>query len=253
MFERIFQGGSNSGGPVRHKGLRRVLEIILDNLSRFLLSSLLCFLSLVPGALAVLRALSGSSFLLLLAAGFAGGLLFGPAYGAMSDGMLYAVRGVPGNWWRKYRRTWRRDWRGNMIPGGIMGLFGALLAYEGILLGAAPDFLPVSVYVCTGIAVAVAMAISTYFWPQRVFSDLKNRQIFKNSRLMILMHPMTALKALLVQMLYWALLVIGFPYSAIALPLLGFWFPELLGLLVVYPQLNEDFKIEERLGGEDMA
>lgn len=253
MFERTFQGGSSSGGPIRRKGVGRVLEIILDNLSRFLLSSLLCFLSLVPGALAVLWTLSGSSFLALLAAGFAGGLLFGPAYGAMSDGMLYAVRGIPGNWWRKYRRAWRRDWKGNLIPGGIMGLLGALLAYEGIVLWTEPSFLPTSLYVCTGVCAAVAIAVYTYFWPQRVFSDLKNRQIFKNSRLMILMHPMTALKALLVQLLYWAVLVIGFPYSVIALPLLGFWFPELLGLLVVYPQLNEDFKIEERLGGEDMA
>lgn len=253
MFERSFQGGSSQGGPIRRKGLGRVMEIILDNLARFLVSSLVCCLCLVPGAAAVLKAISSGSPFLLAGAGFVGGMLFGPAYGAMSDGMLYAVRGVPGNWWRKYLRAWKRDWKGNLIPGGVMGLLGALLAYEGIMLGAAPDFLPASVYVCTGVALAVAIAVFTYFWPQRAFSDLNNRQIFKNSRLMILFHPMTALKSTLLQLLYWGVLVVGFPYSAIALPLLGFWLPQLLGLLIVYPQLNQDFKMEERLEEEGMA
>lgn len=253
MFERAFLGGSNQGGPIRRKGLARVFEIIFDNLTRFLVSSLLCFLCLVPEAAIVLRAISAGNALLLAAGGFAGGMLFGPAYGAMSDGMLYAVRGVSGDWWRKYRKAWKRDWKGNLIPGGIMGVLVALLVYEGILLGAAPDFLPVSVYVCTGLTFAAAIGVFTYFWPQRAFSDLNNRQIFKNSRLMILYHPMTALKTILAQLLYWGLLIVGFPYSAIAVPLLGFWFPQLVGLLIVYPQLNKDFKMEERLEEEGMA
>lgn len=136
------------------------------------------------------------------------------------------------------------------ITGGLTGVLAALAAYEGIMLGVQPDFLPLSVYVCTALALAVALSIFTYFWPQRAFTDLKNRQIFRNSRLMILMHPVTALKALLVQLLYWVALIAGFPYSAIALPLLGLWFPALMALLIIYPQLNTDLKMEERLEEE---
>ena len=253
MFERSFLGGRNTGGPIKSKGLARVLEIILDNLTRLLVSSLLCLVCLIPWAAAVLWAVSRGGALELVGAGFAGGLLFGPAYGAMIDGMLYAVRDVPGDWWRTYCRAWKRDWKGNLIPGGITGVLAALAAYEGIMLGAQPDFLPMSVYVCTGLALAVALTVFTYFWPQRAFTDLNNRQIFKNSRLMIMMHPVTALKALLVELLYWAALIVAFPYSAIALPLLGLWFPALMALLIIYPQLNKDLKMEERLEEEGMV
>lgn len=254
MFERFFQNlGSGDGDPIQRRGLARVLEIILDNLTRLLVSSLLCLVCLIPWAAAVLWAISRGSALELLGAGFVGGLLFGPAYGAMIDGMLYAVRDVPGSWWRTYRHAWKRDWKGNLIPGGITGVLAALAAYEGIMLGTQPDFLPVSVYVCTGLALAVAMTVFTYFWPQRAFSDLKNRQILKNSRLMILMHPVTALKALLVELLYWAALIVAFPYSGIALPLLGLWFPALMALLIIYPQLNKDMKLEERLEEEGLV
>lgn len=254
MFERYFRNnGSGDGDPIQRRGLARVLEIILDNLTRLLVSSLLCLVCLIPWAAAVLWAVSRGGALELVGAGFAGGMLFGPAYGAMSDGMLYAVRDVPGDWWRTYCRAWKRDWKGNLIPGGITGVLGALAAYEGIMLGVQPDFLPVSVYVCTGLALAVAMTLFTYFWPQRAFTDLNNRQILKNSRLMIMMHPVTALKALLVELVYWAVLVVAFPYSAIALPLLGLWFPALMALLIIYPQLNEDLKMEERLEEEGLV
>lgn len=251
MFERFFRNmGSGDGDPIQRRGLARVLEIILDNLTRLLVSSLLCLVCLIPWAAAVLWAVSRGSAPELLAAGFVGGLLFGPAYGAMVDGMLYAVRDVPGDWWHTYCRAWRRDWRGNLIPGGLTGVLAALAAYEGIMLGVQADFLPLSVYVSTGLALAVALTIFTYFWPQRAFTDLNGWQLFRNSRLMILMHPVTALKALLIQLLYWAALIVAFPYSAIALPLLGLWFPALTGLLIIYPQLNEDLKMEQRLEEE---
>lgn len=250
MFEQFFSGGRNTGGPIKSRGLGRVLGIIMDNMTRFLLSNLICLACLAAGAAAVWYALSQNSAPLLLGAGFLGGMLLGPAYGAMSDGMLQAVRGVPGRWWYKYRRALKRDWKDCLLPGAFTGLLIALLAYEFVILGVDASLLPSSIYICTAITVAVALAVFTYFWPQRVFSDLKMGQIFRNCMLMIMAHPATALKTVLVQALYWGLVVAGFPYSVIALPILGLWFPQLMGLLVVYPQLNTDFKIEERLGEE---
>ena len=49
MFEGLFRGGLNTGGPIQKKGLGRVLEIIMDNLTRFLVSSLICLVTLIPG------------------------------------------------------------------------------------------------------------------------------------------------------------------------------------------------------------
>ena len=85
MFERYFRNnGSGDGDPIQRRGLARVLEIILDNLTRLLVSSLLCLVCLIPWAAAVLWAVSRGGALELVGAGFAGGMLFGPAYGPMA-------------------------------------------------------------------------------------------------------------------------------------------------------------------------
>ncbi len=246
MFERSFLGGSNSGGPVRSKGVGKFLEIIMDNTARFLVSNLICLLCLLPGAAGVLWSLNRDNPALLLAAGLLGGVLFGPAYGAMSDGMLYAVRGLPGNWLKRYFHAWKRDWTDGLLPGGILGALAALLVYEFFIAVFGDGSLPVSIYVCTGITVAVASAVFTYYWPQRVFSDLKNRQIFRNCLLLLMAHPLLGLKAALIHMAYWGAMTLLVPYSALFLALFGFWLPALLGLLAVYPQLDKDFRIEER-------
>ena len=69
MFEGLFRGGLNTGGPIQKKGLGRVLEIIMDNLTRFLVSSLICLVTLIPGTAAALYAIGTGNGLLLLAAG----------------------------------------------------------------------------------------------------------------------------------------------------------------------------------------
>ena len=68
--------------------------------------------------------------------------------------------------------------------------------------------------------------------------------------MMLLAHPLVSVAATLVQAAYWGLLLWFFPFTAILIPLTGVWLPNLLGLMIVYNQLNQDFKIEERqLGG----
>lgn len=247
MFERSFLGGSTSGGPIKSKGIGKFLEIILDNISRFLFSNFMCLLCMIPGTAGILWALNRDNPALLLGIGFVGGMLFGPAYGALNDGMLYAVRGVPGNWLKKYFHAWKRDWKEELLPGAILGALTALLVYELFVAVFGERALPVSIYVCTGLTVAIVSAIFTYYWPQRVFSDLKNRQIFRNCLLMLMAHPFVGLKAALIHVAYWSLMVVFIPYSGLFLLLFGSWLPNLLGLLAVYPRLNQDFKIEERL------
>jgi len=64
---------------------------------------------------------------------------------------------------------------------------------------------------------------------------------------MLMAHPLVGLKAALIHLAYWSLMVVLIPYSGLFLLIVGFWLPDLLGLLAVYPRLNQDFKIEERL------
>lgn len=247
MFERSYQiiGGSTSGGPQRKKGLGRVWELIMDNTSRFLLSNLICLACMIPCALGIFYALGQNSPLLLALAGLVGGMLFGPSYGAMSDGILLAVRDLPGDWWKKYRRAWRVNWKDALVPGGILGCVVAVLTYE-ICSIQFDQLLPASMYICTIAAVVILLAFFTFLWPQLVYTDLKLHQILSNCMMMMMAHPLVTLAATAVQVAYWGLLAWFFPYTIIFLPFTGLWLPNLLGLMIIYNQLNRDFKIEER-------
>lgn len=254
LFQRMWNGmsDSDSGRGRPKRGFSRFLELIGDNLGRFLACNVLCVLSLLPAAGGILWGVSRNNFLAILAAGALGGAIFGPFYGAMVDGMLYAIRDMPGNWWRKYRHALGRDWKDCLLPGAVLGALLALLVTEAliVMLGGS---LPGAMYACTAVTLVVLTAVYTYFWPQRVFADLTAIQTLRNSLFMCMAHPTTALKAVLAQGIYWIIMVLLLPHSTLLLPIFGLWMPGLMGLVIVYPQLNEDFRIEERLGitGDD--
>lgn len=252
LFERSYQilGGSTSGGPQRKRGLGRVWELIMDNTARFLVSNLICILCALPCVLGILYALGENSLLMLILAGLVGGMIFGPSYGALSDGVLLAVRDLPGEWWRKYRHAWKMSWKDSLIPGGVLGCLVSLMTYEYYQVDYGIE-LPGSMYACTLVAIVVLVAFFTYLWPQLVFTDLKLRQILPNCLMMLLAHPLVSLASILVQLAYWGLLLWFFPMTGILIPITGAWLPSLLGLMIVYNQLNRDFKIEARqFGGQ---
>lgn len=244
-FEKM--GGTTTGKAAQSKGLGRLWEMCMDNTVRLLLSNLICLISMIPGALAMLYAVGKNSASLLLLAGILGGAIFGPQYGAMIDGILLALRGSSGEWWARYRMVWKRDWRGNLLPGVLVGILLALTVYVGLTVQFA-DALPITLLVCMVISVVIAVGIFTYLWPQRVFLDLKLYQIIKNSLYMMIAHPFVTLGSVAVQVAYWAIVVVLAPRSLIVLLVLGLWFPALAGTQIVYGKLNADFKMEERLG-----
>lgn len=241
-------GGTTSGSAIKTKGLSRTWELCMDNLVRFLVSNLLCLVSLIPGAFGTfIGVMDGGQPIWLLLSGIVGGALFGTCYGAMMDGILIAMRDSSGGWWKRYRHAWKRDWRDNLLPGALMGTLVALVLHVLCRLGSGQS-LPPAMLASTVAAAVVAVAIFTYLWPQRVFLDLGIAAIFYNCLLMILRHPLKTLLAVLAQGLYWGMMLFLFPYSTILLLILGLWFPALVSTQILYQQLNCDLKIEERLG-----
>ncbi len=241
-------GGTVSGPVIKTKGLSRTWELCMDNLARFLVSNLLCLLSLIPGALGMsIGVMDGGQPIWLLLSGIVGGALSGTCYGAMMDGILNAMRDSSGGWWKRYRFVWKRDWKDNLLPGALEGTLIALVLHVLCRLGNGLA-LPPAMLASTVFAAVVAAAIFTYLWPQRVFLDLRIAAIIYNSLLMILRHPVRTLLAVLVQALYWGVLLFLFPYSTMLLIILGLWFPALVSTQILYQQLNRDLKMEERLG-----
>jgi uncharacterized membrane protein YesL len=239
-------GGTVTGKVDNGKGVGRVWGMIMDNTARFFLSNLICVVALLPLTAGILAALALRSPLLLMVAGVIGGAIEGPFYACMIDGILAALRGFPGNWWRRYRMVLKRDWKSDLAPGIVMGVFMAVVVDLLVIMnyGETPELGLFFTILCA----AILLVLFTYLWPQRVLLDLKLPEIIKNSILMILMHPLVTLGALAIQLAYWGLMLILIPYSSLFLIVLGFWFPALLSTTAIYGRLNEDLKIEERFG-----
>ncbi|MBR2529220.1 MAG: hypothetical protein IKE58_12220 [Blautia sp.] len=239
-------GGTVTSPIENREGVGHTWNIILDNLKRLIISSLLCALGFLPLATGIFFGFALRLPPLLLLAGVIGGAISGPAYGTMIDGILVAFRGLPGRWWERYTQVFRREWKNCLLPGMVQGLFLAMavnvlmMVYDGRGL---PPLMLLSLLV----AALTLLAVNTWFWPQRMLIDLNLIQLAKNSLLMTMMHPKVTWGAVAVLILYWAFIFILYPYSSLFLVVLGFWFPSLMQITITYRMLNGELKIEERL------
>lgn len=240
-------GGTVTGKVYNGKGVGKIWNMIMDNIPRLFVSNLICIAAAIPGITGLAFGYLLGNPLFLLLSGVVLGLLLGPFYGAMMDGILTAMRGFPGNWWRRYKMVLKRDWKSYLLPGLLTGLMIAMVL-EVLMVRASGQELPMLLMWTTVIALVLFLMYSIYVWPQRVLLDLTFPQILKNCLPMFLAHFPTTLGALAIKAVYWALLLILIPYSTIFLMVLGLWFPALMSTNVVYKNINNDFHIEERLG-----
>ena len=247
-FEEL--GGTVTSPVENREGAGYTWHIILDNLSRLFLSSLLCIALFLPLAAALFFGYALRLPPLLLLGGLLGGAVSGPGYGVLVDGILVALRGFPGRWWERYKLVFHREWKNLLIPGMVRGLFGAM-AVNILLTVKSAGTLPPLMLLSLLVALLALLAVDTWFWPQRMLIDLNLRQLVKNSVLMTMMHPKVTWGAVAVPVLYWGIMVFLYPYSAIFLLILGVWFPAFMQLRIIYRQLDTELKIEERLSRRD--
>lgn len=220
-------------------------HVIVDNLSRFIITGLLTVVFAIPGCSGMLLGMMWNRPEILLLSGGIGFAIVGPAYGAMYDACLMAYMGYPGRWWERYCKVLRREWKGCLVPGLVMGLIIATVVnvFMNIHEGHAVDL---NVILCTVILVVVSFCILSYYWTQRMLLDLGLVQTVKNSWIMMIMHPVKGLGAAMIRIVYWALMMILYPYSLIFLLVLSVWFPTYMTVRVVYDSLDEALQLDQR-------
>ena len=130
------QGDRSSRGYTWHQ--------IVDNFSRLFVTNLICVLFLVPALTGFMLGSLWNRPQLLLLAGVLGGALAAPSYIAMYDAALMSYRGYPGRWWERYKLVFKREWKGSLVPGMVIGLIAAMGFARGgcvpaCVLGAASD------------------------------------------------------------------------------------------------------------------
>ncbi|MBQ6734406.1 MAG: hypothetical protein IJR00_05805 [Lachnospiraceae bacterium] len=206
----------------------------------------LTVLGLLPLAFGIVSAILLSSFVVLLPASLAGGMIFGPFLAALYDAVMRGLRFSPDNWWASYKRSWKQNWKASLFPGALLGLMlgaYAFMAYIAFTLDTWRDGRTIAAYLLSAFLLVL---INSLYWPQLVLFSLPAADRIRNMILFTAKYLWRVTVATLLQVFYWALYIFFAPWSLVLMPLLGIWFIVFLSELILYDGLNAELRIEEQ-------
>lgn len=232
---------------LRKSGFPRYKEVLEGNWKDFIRVGFITLLFFLPLAAGLVYAVGARSALAALAAGLVGGAISGPGWACMEDLILRRLRDDYADWALSWRRALRQNWRASLLPGAVQGLFLALLVFSGalILWGAAP-VTPANLLLLA-VSTLLGTMVLTLWWPQVVLFEQKALPQVKNAVFFCIFHFGRVLGAALVQIVWWAVMFLFLPWTAFVVPVLGVWYILFLALHLIYPLLDEDFHLEERI------
>lgn len=234
-------------GLPRKTGIFRLWETLSRDFWDIFRAGFLALAGCVPFLAGLLYSLSTHSMIYAPLAGLLGGAIAGPQLCGLADTVLRGLRDEPGFWWHTYRRVWKRSAKASLLPGA---LGGALLAFQFFCLFHAGAL---GLDTLTGAALAAGilleLAVALYLWPQLALMELSFGQLLKNSVLLFVGQLPRSLGALAILGGYLGLVVRFFSMAITLLPFTNFWLPVLPALFLIYPGINENFQIEDKLSG----
>ncbi len=238
---------SNNGGGSRNRkgGAARLFKVFMTESLHFLGAGFLAAAGAVPFAVCLLFAIGSHAILPLAIGGVVGGMIAAPQLVCLADTILRAMREDSSDWWTTYRRAWKQDVKGSLLPGALIGLVFGLQLFIFAQLDRVPSDTFQRVVMIIGSA--ITFAIVTWHLPQLALMDLPIHRALLNAVLLTMRRPLHTLGAVLIQMLYWACVLITFPYSLAILVILNFWLPMLIAMMFIYDSLDETFHVEESI------
>ena len=231
---------------VRQKGFNRYRQLLSNFGVHWFQVNLLTVLGALPLATGITVAIVSSSVVLLVPFAFLGGLIFGPFLAGMVDAVMRGLRDDPENWWSNYKKSWKQNLKGSLIPGGILGLLVGMYAFMLRLFWVAqvrPTPGTVALYAFAGLLLII---INTLYWPQLVLFRQTTLVRMRNIILFTAKYLWKMVKVAILQIIYMAFIVLFAPWTLILMPLLGFWYIIFLSQLLIYEPLNRELKIEEQ-------
>lgn len=229
----------------RKTGLPRFWEVLSRDFWDVFRAGFLALLGCVPFMVGTAFAVTSHVLLFAPIAGLAGGAAAGPELCGLADPVLRGLQDEPGFWWHIYRRAWKRSAKDALLPGA---LGGALLSTQVFLLFHA-GALGLNVAMGAGLiaGLLLVLAVSLYLWPQLALMELPFPQLLKNSALLFLGQLPRSAAALAVLACYLGLMLHFFSLTVTLLPFVNLWVPALPALFLIYPGINANFQIEEKL------
>ena len=236
---------------VRQTGFNRYKQCLSFYGFHWFRVGLLTTLGAIPLATGIVLAVMSTSVLVLIPCSALGGLILGPFLAGMFDAVLRGLRDDPNNWWTNYKRSWKQNRTGSLLPGAFLGLFTGMYAFMASLFWwsrVAPSPGTVALYLFSGLLLLV---FTTLFWPQLVLFRQSMANTLRNIILFTAKYLWRVLGAALLQMAYFALLVLFAPWTLLLVPFLGVWYIIFLSQFLLYDRLNLELKIEERFAAAE--
>lgn len=230
----------------RQVGFNRYKQLLGRHFGDWLKINALTLLGFAPLAAGIGLAVATSSILVLIPCAALGGMIFGPFLAGLYDSLLRAMRDDPMPWWMNYKKSWRQNFRGSLIPGGVLGLMIGFFCFMAMMLWWAsipPTLGTILPYLLSAL---LTIVIAQLYFTQLVLFRQSPLIRLRNALLFILQNFWRVLGVGLLQIAYWGICVLFAPWSLLVLPILGVWYILFLTELLLYDRLDAAFSIEER-------
>lgn len=206
----------------------------------------LTILGLLPLTAGILFAIGTSSILVLIPCAAVGGMIFGPFLSGLQDSLLRAMRDDPMPWWQNYKKSWKQNFLGSLVPGVLLGLMVGFFCFMGMMLWWAQTSPSLGTILLFLFSALQTMVISQLYWSQLVLFQQSPAIRLRNSLLFTIQNFWRVMGVGLLQVLYWGIYILFAPWTLLILPIVGIWYILFLSQFLLYDRLNEAFQIEEQ-------
>ena len=169
-------------------------------------------------------------------------MLAAPAVAAVADTVMRSLRDEVGWWfWDTYKKAWKRNARATLLPGAVFGPVVGLYLYLLYFISQLAD--PSREFWLLFVGLLVITAVTQFYLPMLVCMELPGRVLLRNCFVLFFCHPIKSLLAALLQLIYYGVMLIWFPLTAVILVLTSLWLPMLMADVLLYPALDRHFHL----------
>lgn len=236
-----------NGTGRRLTGFPRFCELLDRDFKRFFLTNLLTLFGFLPVMLGILFAILSSSIVILIPSCILGGAIAGPSLACMYDTLFRSLRDASGKFMDNYRRAWKQNWRQAIVPGILFCLLLGFYAFMLMMFWWAETFLGYGTLALYILSLTVFTMFFSLYWPQLILFEQNEKLRFQNCLLFMIRFFWKTLGVALLQVFYWAIMILFLPWSVVLLPLIGIWFILFVANFLLYDTMNEVFRIEEQI------
>lgn len=231
----------------RKVGFPRYKEVLEGSWKEFFFVGFLTLLFFVPFAGGMVYAVLPKSALMALISGLLGGAIAGPGFACLVDLILRRLWNDRDDWWSCYKRSMKQNVGAAILPGAVQCLFLGMIVFAGALMIWGAGTVTMGTLLLLLVASLFLAMLMLGWWPQVVLFEQKSFIQIKNALFFAIFHFKKVFVAAVIQVLWWTVIALFMPWTAFVVPILGVWWVLYVGLFLIYPDLDRDFRVEEQI------